>query len=69
MVMVRPTLDKSSGRDEGGYLALGGGFAADCDLLQGVTMAEGLQWRQQSWDRGDGAQGLGTSLFSSSRCL
>lgn len=57
----------------GGYLAFGGGFAADCDLLQGVTVAEGLQWRQQSWDTfsagGDGAQGLGTSLFSSSRCL
>lgn len=52
------------------YLAFGGGFTADCDLLQGVTMAEVFQWRQQSWGgfsaRRDRALG---SLLSSSRCL
>lgn len=69
--LVHTNFQKEIVRGWRSYLAFGGGFAANCDLLQGVTVAEVFHWRQQSWDgfsaRGDRV--LGIPLFSSSGCL
>lgn len=53
-------------------LALGGGLAAHCDLLQVVKTVEVFGWREESWDLvvgGGGAPGLVAPLLPTSRCL